>query len=503
MEKNLEPHYKQELSRSLKLFGSFAAAFSAISITTGISLNLGGEVLARAGTLGLWTWPMVAIGQLVVALIFAELSGVIPLSGYSYQWVKRLANPGLGWFTGWVSFCFLFIVVPSIDLAIAPYVCALLGFENTQTNSTIIVIVVLSLQAIINAMSIALAEKINTTAVYTEVAGVIGLTVALLAMAFARGAPVSNLFDSGPIRELSGTDFLLPFAMTALMGFYTNVGFEVSANLSEETRDAPRIVPRAVILSIAFSGIFGTLLLIALAWATPSLTDLYAIVAQGEAPIAYIISSNLGRGMAVVFMVLMVISIFACGLIVSTSASRMVYALARDDVFFASNTFKKVNAGSKTPVNAIVLLWVLGCLAIVFANSITILAVACAALPGTYYLITVASYLRVRRRVVIPAGRFNLGKWGTPLCIVAIVWLVFEIAILTLPAQFHKATVVNLAIWGLGAVLYFSIFRKRVQAHAERFGKSSLEGLFKTGPDSGVAPAPQAGAAAAGAAKAG
>ena len=52
--------YKQELRRTIRFFGSFAVAFSFISITTGISVNYG-LVLQRSGPAGIWTWPVVAM----------------------------------------------------------------------------------------------------------------------------------------------------------------------------------------------------------------------------------------------------------------------------------------------------------------------------------------------------------------------------------------------------------------------------------------------------------
>ena len=111
-------HYKQELRRSIRMFGSFAVAFYFISITTGIFANYE-LVLDRSGPAGIWTWPVVIVGQLLVALVFAELAAKMPLTGYSYQWVTRLGGNGWGWFTGWVSVCFLIIVIPSVDHGIA------------------------------------------------------------------------------------------------------------------------------------------------------------------------------------------------------------------------------------------------------------------------------------------------------------------------------------------------------------------------------------------------
>ena len=69
--------YKQELHRTLGLFSSFAAAFSYISPSTGI-FTLFSLGLITAGGVFIWSWPIVAIGQFIVALNFAEVSSHFP-----------------------------------------------------------------------------------------------------------------------------------------------------------------------------------------------------------------------------------------------------------------------------------------------------------------------------------------------------------------------------------------------------------------------------------------
>ena len=62
--------YKQELRRSLGVFSSFAVAFSYISPSTGI-FALFALGLSTVGGLFFWSWPIVALGQFIIALSFA------------------------------------------------------------------------------------------------------------------------------------------------------------------------------------------------------------------------------------------------------------------------------------------------------------------------------------------------------------------------------------------------------------------------------------------------
>ncbi len=91
--------YKQELDRTLGAFSSFAAGFSYISILTG-GVQLFYLGFGAAGPAFFWTWPVVFLGQLAVALCFAELAARYPLSGGVYQWSKSVGSPEIGWMAG-------------------------------------------------------------------------------------------------------------------------------------------------------------------------------------------------------------------------------------------------------------------------------------------------------------------------------------------------------------------------------------------------------------------
>src|ERR1700734_3013135 len=76
--------YKAELKRTLNPWAVFGIAFSFMSITTSVYTVLGFG-LGSFGTASIWFWPAVLVGQMLVALVIAELGWRIPLAGYSYQ----------------------------------------------------------------------------------------------------------------------------------------------------------------------------------------------------------------------------------------------------------------------------------------------------------------------------------------------------------------------------------------------------------------------------------
>ena len=262
--------YRQEFRRELKRFASFAIGFSFISITTGIFTTYG-TILASSGPLGVWTWPVVIIGQLFVSLVFAALASRIPLAGYSYQWVSRLANPKIGWLIGWISFIFLVVDVVAVDYAVASTVLpSLFGYAETPQNAWLATGIIVLLQMLLIIFSTLWSTRVNNTAVGTEVVGIVGLTLLLVIVGAVRGLlHPDHVFSTGVVSStgwftLGGLTSAGPFMLAFLLGAFTIVGFEAAANLAEETQDAHRVVPIAMWSSVVLSGVVGFVFLIAL-----------------------------------------------------------------------------------------------------------------------------------------------------------------------------------------------------------------------------------------------
>jgi amino acid transporter len=74
--------YQPELKRTLGSFQVFAISFAFISVAVGI-FGTYDDVLVNAGPVGIWLWPIVAVGQILIALVVAQFAARIPLSGSS------------------------------------------------------------------------------------------------------------------------------------------------------------------------------------------------------------------------------------------------------------------------------------------------------------------------------------------------------------------------------------------------------------------------------------
>lgn len=422
------------LKRDITPFQSFAVAFGFVSIATGI-FTAYASMLSNAGPAGIWTWPIVVIGQLMVAFILGSLAARIPVTGYVYQWASRITNPVFGWIAGWISFTFLAVVLCAVDYTIASAILPVMfGYTGNPINCWIITAIVIVLQALMIAFSTRFTQRFNAVAVTIQLVGMIGLVILLFAVGYGKNElDFSMLFNKGTIAPEGYFSFgsltqVGPWMMATLLGAFTIVGFESAANLAEETREPARIVPKAMWQAVLSLGIIGMLFLIAV---TALLGD-PATLAHSETPIADVISRVLGPILGKGLLVLVVISIFSCGLVILLSGTRLVWAMSRDQRFPGWQVLHKISPTLHTPLNATIFVALLGEIILVIfsreTDALFALFSAATLLPAIIYAISVGMYALKRKTMPASQG-FTLGKWETPVLVLAIIWLIFELAI--------------------------------------------------------------------------
>ncbi|MFI6284787.1 APC family permease [Streptomyces sp. NPDC051018] len=455
----------KEMKRELTRYASFAMAFGFVSIATGIFTTYG-SVLNSSGPRGIFAWPIAVIGQLSIALVFGALAARIPISGYAYQWVSRLVNPVWGWIMGWISFSFLGVVVVAVDYTIASTILPeLLQYQGTQENAWAITAVVILAQAVLVAMSTQLTHQVNKTAVTIQLVGMIALTVLLFGVGAATGKlDFSTLFETAPVAEsgyysLGSAAEVGPFALAFLLGAFTIVGFESAANLAEETRDPARVIPKAMVQAVLSLGVLGFLFLIAIT----ALIENPAELAASATPVATVITAVLGSGVGKALLVLVVVSIFSCGLVITMSGTRLVWAMSRDERFPGWRALRKIHSGRGTPLNATLFIFLVAQVVLAsFAMStdaLFSLFSAATLLPAIIYAGTVLMYI-VKRKSLPPTQGFSLGRWEIPVIVVASVWLVYELLIFR-DASFRDPWMYVLVLFAIGGVYFAFLLARR------------------------------------------
>jgi urea carboxylase system permease len=432
---------KPELRRTLGFLSNFAIAFSFISVSTGsygnFSIGIG-----QAGPAFFWSWPIVIIGQLIVALVFAELASHFPVAGSIYQWSKRLSNRTLGWFTGWFYFWAQVVTVTAVAVIVGYVIDGIhagpvgdtpfldspdpLGITSMFTFIALLTLVITTL---INAYGVRLLSILNNIGVATEILGMV--VFALILLFFANHQSPSVLFDSAGTEAATGGSYLPAFALGMFMALFVVYGFDTAGTFGEETLDAGRQAPRGVIWSVIVSGLVGTVFLVAVILAIPNMTD---AIAEGQAlgfPIATTIQATLtaeivaGITVGEIYLFVILASVFVCTLAIHGAATRMMFSMSRDRHLPLGSIWGQVNHTFKTPANAAIAVGVLAAIPILVIGPAGGFSVSIAA-TGLIYL----SYLLTNLGVAVARSRgwprqpawFNLGRWGMPVNILALIY---------------------------------------------------------------------------------
>jgi amino acid transporter len=457
--------YKPELRRSLRFFSMFAIAFSIISITTGIFLNYGFG-LSYWGPASIWTWPIVGVGNLMIALVVAELGTRIPLAGYAYQWSARLVNPTYGWFVGFAGLLYMAVGGGAIMLTVA---APLLISEFTATTPSsqlvlTVAILLMLLPVVINIISIQVAARVNNVAVFTEIIGTVVFGVLLFVLWGVKSKP--SPYGAGILINTTSVNHnptIYAFALAGLIGAFTLVGFELAADMSEDAVSPRRSVPRGVIWAVAGSAVLGMIALIGFTVAIPDLKTVEA----APLPLLVIAGYWLPSWLVKVFIAFVVFSMFAILVVGAGAQARLAYSMSRDNMLPFSGTLRKVNSRTQTPILALLVFAVVDVGVMIYGynqpSAFATLVGATAIIPYIiYFLITVGYAVRRRALDSIP-GVFSLGRWAWPVIGSVLVYSALIIFVLSVPAPFHAADKVIGYGFGLALLWYVAVLVWRLR----------------------------------------
>ena len=387
--------YAQELERRMNVFSNFAVSFSIICILSG-GINSLAQATAGAGGAAIGIgWPLGCLISGVFALGMGQIASSYPTAGGLYHWSSILGNRFTGWLTAWLNLLGLITVLGAINVgtwgffsgAIAPWFPSI-GVDTTTTegfrNQIVFVATITGIQALINHFGIRLTAKLTDFSGYLIFAATIALTLACFAFAehwdFTRlwtfdnfsGDPTlnaANELKGDPVwpNKVSG---LMVFLLGLLLPIYTITGYDASAHTSEETHKAAMSAPRGMVSSVWWSAIFGYAMLIGFLVLIPDMKD---AAKQGWNVFFWAIDARFPVWLKDVLYVAIFVSQFLCGLATVTSASRMIFAFARDDGLPGSSALKKVSHAHRTPVAAI---WTAAILAVLFVWGASLVTIA-------------------------------------------------------------------------------------------------------------------------------
>ncbi|MGX1776042.1 APC family permease [Nocardia brasiliensis] len=428
--------YKESLDRSIGKFASFAAGVSYISILTG-TFQLFYFGFGSAGPAYLWSWPIVFVGQLAVALCFMELAARYPVAGSVYNWSKQLGSRIVGWSSGWLMLTASIVTLAAVVLALQLNLPRLWsGFQiigdgtgeyDYATNAVLLGTIMIVFTTTVNALGVRLMAMINSAGVFIELIAAVLIAIILAANA-TRGPQVFFSTHGYGAGEAGG--YLGAFLVASLASGYVMYGFDTASSLGEETVEPRRTAPKAILRAVLASFVIGGAILAFAVMAAPDLAD--PQIGSSSGGLQYIVEQVMWGPLGTIFLCCIVIAVTVCSLAVHTAAIRLTFAMARDNALPFGEKLARVHPKTQTPVIPAVLIGVLAALILVVnigqPKIFTVLTSIAIIMIYLAYLMVTGPMLSRRLRGQWPpkelaaGGYFTMGRWGMVVNIVAVVW---------------------------------------------------------------------------------
>ena len=423
--------YAQELFRAMGGFSNFAISFTIISILAGcltsyyIAFQWGGPIAIT------WGWLLVGSFCIIVSLAMGEIASTFPTAGGLYYWASKLGSPAWGWFTGWFNLIGQIAVTAAICYGAALFSTSLLNllfdYPNTVNWTFVSFSVIMLFSALVNTLGVSITSLLNSISAWWHMAGVAFIVLVLFivpdhhqSFGYVFGKTINNSGFSG--HNFSSLTFWFVFGIGLLMAQYTITGYDASAHMAEETKQASRTAAIGLIMSVVVSVIFGFLLLVAVTFAIP---DTQGVIDAGGNAVTYIWQTAMGTRWAELLLFIAVVAQIFCNTASVTSASRMMYAFSRDGAVPGHKHWRKISK-NRVPVFAVwaisFLSWAL--MIPTLKNAVVGYLVGTSiAVIGLYIAFAIPIYLRWRQGESYERGVWHLGKhyrWIDPL---ALLWI--------------------------------------------------------------------------------
>lgn len=322
-----------KLKRSLNL-----AQLTFYGVGTIVGAGIYSVIGAAAGDAGSLLWLsfiFAGIAALLTALSYAELSSMFSQAGAEYEYLKHaFRSPLLPFMVGFLVLFNAASTAAAVSIAFGGYLRVF--FDLPQLATAFILLLACTA---INIAGIKQSTWATMTLVCVEVAGLILLIFA--------GFEWGQLERNWDFEGQAGTGPEGVVSAAALI-FFVYIGFETIANLSEESHNPTRNIPRSMLLSIVIT----TIIYILVALATIALVE-PSHLASSQSPLTEAgraVAPWMGDALAIAAL----FSTASTALITLVGISRLLFSMGRSGVMpkITANVLK----GRQTPwVAALVL----------------------------------------------------------------------------------------------------------------------------------------------------
>jgi len=299
-----------------------------------------------------YVFALIAI--LFTALSYGKLIRRFPSAGSAYTYAQKALSPHIGFMVGWSSLLdYLFMPMINILLAKIYFEALVPGIP-----SWIFVIVLVGFMTLSNLKGIKTVANFNSVIVVLQVVVMIAI-VGLVIYGVAHGDGSGMLVSSKPF--WSENAHVVPMITGATILCFSFLGFDGISSLSEETKDAGRVIPKAIFLTALIGGVIFVVVSYFLQLYFPDISRFKHPDASQPEIMLYVA----GKTFQFVILIFSCVTVLASGMAAHAGVSRLMYVMGRDGVF-PERFFGYIHPTWRTPALNVLLVGVIALTAIIF-----------------------------------------------------------------------------------------------------------------------------------------
>ena len=321
------------LRRSLSVWQAIGLSIALMAPSMAANINPQASA-ATAGRAVPLAFLIAAVGVLLVAYTFVRLCQYYHHSGSVYAFVGATLGPRAGVVAGWGllgTYTFYAVVTSS---AAGIFGTAFLNAVGVWPHPPSWAPFLLAGVALAVTLLLAIVPARRGTNVLLSVEGatvalILIVTVIVLVRLLSGSAPGGHHFTLSVFSVPPGTSFS-PLFLAVVFGFLSFAGFEAAATLGEEATHPTRDIPRAILGTAVFGGIY--FVVVTAVEMMGFGTNKSGVTAFASSPslLGDLGTSYAGAWIGDIITLGTTISAFGCCLASTVGASRLMYALARD-----------------------------------------------------------------------------------------------------------------------------------------------------------------------------
>ncbi len=343
----------KKLRKELSLWQVVGLSVALMAPSMAANINPQGSASAAGRAVPL-AFLFAAIGVMFVAYVFVRLTQYFNHSGSVFGFVGATIGPKAGVVAGWslMGTYISYALVTSIASSIfATSLLQSIGVLKNPPSWTPFVIQAIEL-ALVFILAIRPAK--NGTHFLLTVEGltvlmIIGISVVILFELIVGHGPQGQHFTLSvftPAKGITSSDLFLG----VVFGFLSFAGFEASATLGEEAKKPKRDIPRAILWTAIFGGVYFVFVTSVEVMGFGTTTkDISNFVNTGSL-LGALGSTYISPWIGNLITVGTIVSAFGCALASTVGASRLLFAINRDSI--EAKSLLSVSDRYDTPVGA-------------------------------------------------------------------------------------------------------------------------------------------------------